>query len=166
MHLANNEKRNQTLEETYVEDEFIFYSFVVSLFSILSYYPLIFFFKKQTNSKLGTRSFDSTLVYAIMLMILFHFLSEQNCLKPWSFIPLANWHKLLNVLLLIEQCSVMLYLGRVVGYITEHTEQTLFGINIILILIFQEKDSVHGQIKYSLIPILINNAYVVYSNLA
>jgi hypothetical protein len=48
-----------------------------------------------------------------MAMILTHFLSEQQCLKAYSFIPLSNWHKLINTSLLIEQCSVVLYLGRV-----------------------------------------------------
>ena len=78
---------------------------------------------------------------------------------------MANWHKLINVLLLIEQCSVVLYLGRVSKAISAETEDTLFGVNLILILVLQEKDSVHGEIKYSLIPILLNNTYVVYSNL-
>lgn len=101
-----------------------------------------------------------------MVIIMFHFLSEQNCLKDYSFIPLTNWHKLINVFLLIEQCSVVLYLGRVSNSISQSTEQTMFGFNIILILIMQEKDSVHGEIKYSLIPILMNNCYIIYQNLA
>jgi hypothetical protein len=40
----------------------------------------------------------------------------------------------------------------------------MFGLNLVLILIMQEKDSVFGEIKYSLIPIFLNNGYVVYSN--
>mgnify|MGYP006111418925 FL=1 len=41
----------------------------------------------------------------------------------------------------------------------------MFGINLIMILVFQEKDAVHGEIKYSIIPLLLNNGYMVYSNL-
>jgi len=44
-------------------------------------------------------------------------------------------------------------------------EGILFGLNLILILVFQEKDSVHGEIKYSVIPLAINNCYMVLTNL-
>ena len=40
----------------------------------------------------------------------------------------------------------------------------VFGINLILILIMQEKDQVHGEIKYSLIPVIANNLFAIYSN--
>jgi len=43
-------------------------------------------------------------------------------------------------------------------------EQTLFGINLILILIFQEKDSIKGEIKYSVIPLALNNIYMFVTN--
>lgn len=98
-------------------------------------------------------------------MIVAHFFAEQQSLKKLSFIPLSNWHKLINVLLLIEQCSLVLYLGRTSKSITQETEGFMFGVNLIMILVFQEKDAVHGEIKYSIIPLLLNNAYMVYSNL-
>jgi hypothetical protein len=159
---------NKTLSETYVDDEFILYSFVLTLISILSFYPIIYLLKKQaaSNSKLGIRKFDQTLIYGIMGMILVHFFSEQNCLMQWSFIPLKNWHKLINVMLLIEQCSVVLYMGRVSNSISKDLEDTLFGINLILVLIMQEKDQVYGEIKYSLLPVILNNCYVIYSNIS
>jgi len=68
---------------------------------------------------------------------------------------------LINIFLLIEQCSLVLYLG---GLSTE-VEQTLFGINIFLILVTQEKDSSTGEIKYSVIPLILNNSYLFFSNL-
>lgn len=110
--------------------------------SIYSFYPIVYLLNKQklTSSRLGGRPFDQTLVIATMSMILIHFLSEQNSLKHFSFIPLNNWHKLINTLLLIMQCSVVLYMGRVQDSISRNTEDTLFGINLVLILIMQEKD--------------------------
>jgi hypothetical protein len=45
-------------------------------------------------------------------------------------------------------------------------EGFMFGANLIMILVFQEKDQVHGEIYYSVIPLLFNNAYMLYSNLA
>ena len=86
-------------------------------------------------------------------------------MKDYSFIPLKNWHKLINVILLLEQCSLVLYLGRVSNTISKEIGETMFGLNLIMILVFQEKDSVHGEIKYSIIPLLINNGYMVYSNI-
>lgn len=159
---------HKSLSETYVDDEFILYSFVLTLISMLSFYPIIYLLRKQAtaNSKLGVRSFDQTLIYGIMAMILAHFFSEQNSLMHFSFIPLTNWHKLINVMLLIEQCSVVLYLGRVSESISKDLEDTLFGINLVLILIMQEKDQVHGEIKYSLIPVIMNNVYVISSNIS
>lgn len=48
---------------------------------------------------------------------------------------------------------------------TREVGEMLFGVNLVLILILQEKDAVHGEIKYSIAPMLINNGYMVYSNL-
>jgi hypothetical protein len=56
-------------------------------------------------------------------------------------------------------------LGRVSKSISAELEQTMFGINLIMILILQEKDQVHGEIKYSLIPLALNNGYMLWSNL-
>ena len=100
-----------------------------------------------------------------MFMIFAHFLAEQKSLKFMSFIPLPNWHKLINVMLLIEQCSLVLYLGRVTNTLSKEVQQTMFGINLIMILIFQEKDAVHGEIYYSIIPLALNNGYMIFSNL-
>ena len=126
---------SKSVIDKYIDDEYVMHSFILAVFSIMSYYPVIVLFTRQHKTRMGTRPFDQTLIYAIMVIILFHFLSEQNCLKDYSFIPLANWHKLINVFLLIEQCSVVLYLGRVSNVISQSTEQTMFGFNIILILI-------------------------------
>jgi len=104
--------------------------------------------------------FDQMLLYAIMLITVCHFMAEQKCLMDYSFIPLKNWHKLVNVFLLLEQCSLVLYLGD----LGKDVEHTLFGINLILILVMQEKDEVHGEIKYSMIPLCINNSYLFLTN--
>ena len=51
------------------------------------------------------------------------------------------------------------------GGLSKDVENTLFGINIFLILITQEKDSSTGEIKYSVIPLALNNTYLFFSNL-
>ena len=44
-------------------------------------------------------------------------------------------------------------------------EAMLFGVNILLILIMQEKDSLTGEIKWSILPLAVNNTYMVMTNL-
>lgn len=95
-----------------------------------------------------------------MVLTLAHFLSEQKSLQPYSFIPLSNWHKLINVFLLLEQCSLVLYIGG----LTPDAQNVLFGLNLLLILVLQEKDSVHGEIKYSVIPLALNNLFLFATN--
>ena len=151
----------------YIEDEQLFDCFLLQIVCCLAYYSNILLLNKQQNrSKLGTRPFDKMLVYALMFMVLAVFFSEQASLKQYSFIPLPNWHKLINVLLLVEQCSLVLYLGRVSGTLSRDLGEAMFGLNLILVLVLQEKDSVHGMvgINYSLIPLIINNGYMFYSN--
>ena len=70
----------------------------------------------------------------------------------------------MNVFLLIEQCSLVLYLGFLSGTLSNDVEATLFGVNLILILIMQEKDSIKGEIKWSVLPLIINNSYMIYTN--
>jgi len=122
--------------ETYVNDEFICYSLAFQLISAYAFYAIVYLLQRQGSSRLGPRQFDQTLVYAIIFMIFAHFMAEQKSLEQYSFIPLKNWHKLINVLLLIEQCSLVLYLGRVSNSISKKMEERMFGLNLILILIF------------------------------
>lgn len=57
-----------------------------------------------------------------------------------------------------------MFLGNLSGTLTHDVEATLFGVNLILILIMQEKDSIKGEIKWSVLPLVINNCYMVYTN--
>ena len=41
----------------------------------------------------------------------------------------------------------------------------LFGVNILLILVMQERDQVSGEIKWSILPLALNNTYMIASNL-
>ena len=146
--------------QTYMDDEYLIHSVFLCAISVFSFYPIIYFLNKQEKSKIGRRLFDQMMIFAIMIMTFAHFLSEQKSCDQYSFIPLQNWHKLINVFLLIEQCSLVLYLGG----LSKDLENTLFGINLILILVFQERDSVEGEIKYSVIPLVMNNAYLFFTN--
>lgn len=150
----------ETVIQTYIEDEFLVHSCFLCLLSVVSFYPVIYFLNKQASFKMGRRMFDQMMIYAIMIITVCHFMAEQKSLMAYSFIPLRNWHKLVNIFLLIEQCSLVLYLGA----LHEDTENCLFGINLILILVLQEKDEVHGEIKYSMIPLCLNNLYLFATN--
>ena len=135
-------------------------SFLLCLVSVASFYPIINFLNKQAKAKIGRRYFDQIMIYAIMAATFAHFLSEQKTFQPYSFIPLASWHKIMNVLLLVEQCSLVLYLGG----LSKETESILFGLNLIMIIVFQERDSVTGEIKYSIIPLAMNNTFLFITN--
>lgn len=50
------------------------------------------------------------------------------------------------------------------GTINKEIEASLFGINLLLIMIMQEKDSVTGEIKWSILPLALNNTYMVGTN--
>lgn len=150
----------ETYLRTYIDDEFLLHSFILAVISTASFLPLLVFLNKQAKHKMGRRMFDQMMIVAIMVISMCHFLAEQKTLQPYSFIPLRNWHKLVNVFLLLEQCSLVLYLGE----LSHDIERTLFGLNLILILILQEKDEVKGEIKYSMIPLCLNNSYLFFTN--
>lgn len=137
------------------------HSVLLCLVSVASFWPVVYFLKRQEGFKMGSSMFNQVMLYAIMAMTVCHFLAEQKSLEAYSFIPLRNWHKLINVFLLIQQCSVVLFLGE----LPKHVESTLFSLNLILILIMQEKDEVKGEIKYSMIPLGLNNLYLLLTNL-
>jgi len=106
--LVNNQNSShhnggfESIIQTYIDDEYLIHSIFLCAISIASFYPIIYFLNKQKKSKMGRRFFDQMMIYAIMVMIFLHFLSMQTSLEPYSFIPLRNWHKLINVFLLIE----------------------------------------------------------------
>ena len=108
--------------------------------------------------------FDQIMLAAIMLSTLCHFMAEQKSLQSIAFIPLASWHKLVNTFLLVEQCSLVLYLGNLSGTLSKDIEATLFGVNLLLIMVMQEKDSVTGEIKWSILPLALNNTYMLGTN--
>lgn len=121
--------------ETYLEDEHILQSAILCLISVLSFYPTVYFLNQQNGKRLGRRMFDQMMLYAIMFMTFAHFLAEQKFMQAYIFIPLSSWHKLVNTFLLIEQCSLVLFLGQLSGTISHEIEAMLFGVNILLILI-------------------------------
>mmetsp|Transcript_14725 Transcript_14725/g.25055 ORF Transcript_14725/g.25055 Transcript_14725/m.25055 type:complete len:120 (-) Transcript_14725:786-1145(-) len=98
-----NKRHIEQVIHTYIEDEYLIDSAVLMLVSVLSFYPIIYLFNKQpAGSKMGRRYFDQMMIFAIMAFTFAHFLSEQKCFQAYSFIPLSNWHKLINILLLLE----------------------------------------------------------------
>lgn len=87
---------------TYIDDEFLAHSIILCAVSVASFYPVIYFLNKQANFKMGRRMFDQMMIYAIIIISVCHFMAEQKSLMAYSFIPLKNWHKLVNIFLLVE----------------------------------------------------------------
>lgn len=67
------------------------------------------------------------------------------------FLEGDSWHKLSNIFLLIEYCSLIVYLARVPPKFTGYC----LALGISIIVIFQEKDSFNY--KYALGPLIFNN---------
>jgi hypothetical protein len=97
-----SKNRVEALLQGYIDDEYLVHSVFLCMVSVFSFYPILYLLNKNENSKLGKRMFDQMMIYAIMGITFAHFMSEQNTFKDYCFIPLENWHKLLNVFLLIE----------------------------------------------------------------
>ena len=55
----------------------------------------------------------------------------------YVFLPTDSWHKLANVFMLIEYCSLIIYLARLRKEIEGYT----LGLGICIIILLQEKDS-------------------------
>ena len=74
------------------------------------------------------------------------------------FLTTDSWHKLANIFILIEYCSLIIFLARVpkdlVGY--------FLAFGIIIIVTLQEKDSFSYQ--YALIPLIFNNLLLICSS--
>lgn len=76
----------------------------------------------------------------------------------YIFLTTDSWHKLSNIFMLIEYCSLIIYLSRLreelVGY--------FLALGICIIVFLQEKDSFSYQ--YALIPLIFNNLVLICSS--
>lgn len=68
---------SKSLTQVYIEDEQLFDCFLLQLVCCFAYYANILLLNKQQGrSKLGSRPFDQTLIYALMFMVFAVFFSE------------------------------------------------------------------------------------------
>ena len=78
--------------------------------------------------------------------------------SDYVFLTADSWHKLSNIFMLIEYCSLIVYLSRIPKEKAGYFIATGTGIIIIL----QEKDSFSYQ--YALVPLIFNNMVLLCSN--
>ena len=76
----------------------------------------------------------------------------------YVFLPADSWHKLSNVFMLIEYCSLIVYLSR----IPKEKAGYFIAVGTGIIIILQEKDSFSYQ--YALVPLIFNNLVLICSN--
>ena len=88
--------------------------------------------------------------------IAFSILSAQA--QQILFLPIESWHKLSNVFMLIEYCSLIIFLSR----ISREFEGYILALGICIIIFLQEKDSFSYQ--YALIPLIFNNLVLICSS--
>ena len=76
----------------------------------------------------------------------------------YVFLPADSWHKLSNIFMLIEYCSLIVYLSR----IPKEKSGYFIATGTAIIIILQEKDSFSYQ--YALVPLIFNNLVLICSN--
>ena len=77
----------------------------------------------------------------------------------YVFLSGESWHKLSNIFMLIEYCSLIIFLAR----IPEKYAGAILSIGTAIILILQEKDSY--SYHYAVIPLLFNQMILICSTL-
>jgi len=88
--------------------------------------------------------------------IAFHLTADRA--RDYVFLPVDSWHKLANVFMLIEYCSLIIYLAR----ISKELQGYVFALGICIIIVLQEKDSFSYQ--YALVPLIFNNLVLICSS--
>ena len=93
----------------------------------------------------------------------FCFLVYRACLsfgvdENAMFLPADSWHKLSNIFMLIEYCSLIVFLAR----IPKNKAGYFLALGTAIIIILQEKDSFSYQ--YALVPLIFNNLVLLCSN--
>ena len=76
----------------------------------------------------------------------------------YVFLPTDSWHKLANIFMLIEYCSLIIFLARV----PKELEGYILAMGICIIIVLQEKDSFSYQ--YALVPLIFNNLILICSS--
>jgi len=85
-------------------------------------------------------------------------LSSHNSAE-YLFLPTDSWHKLSNIFLLIEYCSLIIFLARLRQELVGYT----LAVGICIIIVLQEKDSFSYQ--YAVIPLIFNNLVLICSSI-
>ncbi|CDW89904.1 UNKNOWN [Stylonychia lemnae] len=139
------------MQQNYQENEKFFVIFLTFL-SVTAYYPVIVALTKLHKNRgfdiiLNLMTVIAQIMYKITLVFQYNeiFISEQG------------WYKMLNISMLLQFCSLMIYLAR----IPKELRGYLMGVGTIVILLAQEKDS--QSFKYALIPLIFNNFFMISS---
>ena len=112
--------------------------FLATLITACSFYSVVVVLWKQHHQ----RGMDIVLIKVSALCFLIYratiaFNLTANVATKIVFLPTDSWHKLSNVFMLIEYCSLIIYLARV----PKALEGYILAFGICIIIVLQEKDS-------------------------
>ncbi len=82
---------------------------------------------------------------------------DNEQIDGWLLLNEDGWHKILNIFMLVQFCSLAIYLGRV----NQEFYGQILGVGVIIILVSQERDFL--SFKCTLIPVIYNNSVLVIS---
>ena len=139
-----------------IEQYLVFVATLISACSLVSVCAVIW--KQQRG-----RGLDIVLIKASALCFFIYrssiaFRLTSSTSADYIFLTTDSWHKLSNVFMLIEYCSLIIFLAR----IREEIKGYFLAMGICAIIILQEKDSFSYQ--YALIPLIFNNLLLICSS--
>ena len=126
---------------------------LLSIASVMSLIPVVVTLRRLHQK----RGFDVVIIVAIGLAQIMYKTALALKLNDELFLTENGWHKMLNIFILIQYCSLMTYLARV----PKERQGYVLGFGTILILLTQEKD--YSSFLYALIPLTFNNVLLVAS---
>lgn len=153
----------QHTDEVIYKHEFSFYEqcfvFFATFVTACSFYSVVVVLWKKHKG----RGMDIVLIKISALCFLiyrasiaFHLTADKA--KDYVFLPVDSWHKLANIFMLIEYCSLIVYLAR----ISKELQGYVLALGICIIIVLQEKDSFSYQ--YALVPLIFNNLVLICSS--
>jgi hypothetical protein len=120
--------------------------------SLLSFYPVLYVLATVHKN----RGFEIVItIFTILTTIIYKVTLAFDISE--LFLPQDSWHKLYSISLLIQFCSLIIYLGRLPKYLQGY----VLGIGTCLIIVMQEKDSF--SFKFALVPLIFNNFLLIWS---
>lgn len=141
---------------TWTEQWLVFFLTICTACSFLAVVAVLYRLHKRRGLDIVLVMTSSLCFLVYRGSIAFRITSEAS--TDYLFLPIESYHKLANVFMLIEYCSLIIFLSR----LPKDYEGYILALGICIIIFLQEKDSFSYQ--YALIPLIFNNLVLICSS--